>query len=240
MNEPIKIAYHLISKKYIHIDNAENGLACNCICKECNERLEAIQGNERINHFRHHSNINCKGSPESALHELGKQILIDNKEISIPKYGKISYSDPIAEKQFKLIRPDVLAKVEGFYILFEIYVTHAIDTEKEQVLIDEKLNSIEIDLRRAEKLKYSEIKRLVLDEISNKRLIFWNNKDETKSVSTNNLKEQETTISTGEMIAKVIIGVFLGIGVIKVWKYLINGKYKKKKYYKKPRNYRFK
>lgn len=244
MNRTIKIAYHILSEKYIHIDDADNGLACNCICKKCKERLEAIQGKIRINHFRHHSNLNCSGSQESALHELGKQILIENQQISIPKYGIISYSDPIAEKQYESIRPDVFAKVDKQYIFFEIYVTHAVDAEKEKVFIKKKLNSIEIDLQGAEELKYSEIRRLVLDEVNNKRIIFWNKTEDITSIETITETEKETTNSAGDIIVEIIIGGILVIGTYlglkKLFPNLINRTYQKKKYYKKSRNSRFK
>jgi len=74
------IAYHTPSKKYKHIDNVDlisKGLKCECVCLKCGEKLIAVvEVTKKAKHFKHHTNIDCEGSQETALHELGKQILI--------------------------------------------------------------------------------------------------------------------------------------------------------------------
>ena len=49
LSESITLAIHQPSAKIIHIDNALNGLACNCVCQECGGILEAIQGKKGKN-----------------------------------------------------------------------------------------------------------------------------------------------------------------------------------------------
>ena len=104
-NDTIKIAYQKNTKTYKHIDeisNTEKGLKCDCICMNCQEKLEAVidfKDKKRIKFFRHNLNKDCKGAQETALHELGKQILLNNSEILLPNIiGKIKYLDAIAEK----------------------------------------------------------------------------------------------------------------------------------------------
>jgi hypothetical protein len=179
MNNSIKIAFHLSTQKFIHIDNASNGLSCNCECLKCKEKLEAIQGEIRTKHFRHNKNTNCEGSQETALHELGKQILLDNSQITIPDKGTINYSDASAEKQLEAKRPDVTATFDGKLIYFEIYVSHAVDKDKENFFIDGKYKSLEIDLSNHLTSTFDEIKNAVLITTENKRVIYWT--DEMKS-----------------------------------------------------------
>jgi hypothetical protein len=169
----IKIAYNSSSKEFIHIDNAENGLKCNCHCIKCDEPLEARQGPIRKWHFKHHVNLNCTGSQETALHELAKQILLDNTQIQVPGKGLISYTDAIAEQRLEKLRPDISASYEGTPIYFEVFVSNSVNAVKEDFLIEGKHRSIEIDLRDCLELQYSEIKTWILDKIENKRIIFW-------------------------------------------------------------------
>lgn len=169
----IKIAYHPTTEKFIHIDNSDNGLACNCVCLQCNERLEAKQGEIREKHFSHHTILNCEGSQETALHELAKQILVDNLQLNIPERGTVTYSNPVAEKMLEQFRPDVSATYDRKPIYFEIYVTHAVDSGKEKFLKLGKHRSLEIDLSTCTATSFDEIKKLVLKEINNKKVFHW-------------------------------------------------------------------
>jgi hypothetical protein len=171
--------------------------------------LEAIQGVERTWHFRHNTNKNCTGSQETALHELGKQILVNNNQIAIPDHGTITYSDPITEKQFGDIRPDVSANYDGQQIFFEINVTHAVDKEKETFFKKGKHKSVEIDLNRGLTANYDEIQKMVLTEIENKKVVYW---EEGQPNETN---RNNTWIN-------VTLGVIGIIAAYKLWKWLTN------------------
>jgi hypothetical protein len=177
-----KLAYHLPTQMVIHIDKAENGLACNCECTECKERLEAVQGQIREWYFRHDSNTKCRGGQETALHQLGKQILVENNQIAIPEKGLINYSSPIAEKGFYSTRPDVTAIYNEKKIYFEIAVSHFVEKEKEAFFTDGQHKCVEIDLSDADATSYDHIKNLVLFETTNKKLFGW---DRSNTVETN-------------------------------------------------------
>lgn len=169
----IKIAYHPTTNKFLHIDNAENGLACNCVCWKCNERLEAKQGEIREKHFSHHTNLNCEGSQETALHEQAKQILVNNLQLNVPEHGRVTYSNPVAEKILEQFRPDVSATYDGMPIYFEVFVSHAVDSGKEMFFKLGKYRSLEIDLSNCTTTSFDEIKKLVLEEINNKKVFHW-------------------------------------------------------------------
>lgn len=157
----------------MHIDNASNGLSCNCVCLKCGEKLEAVQGAIRTKHFRHHNNKECEGSQETALHELGKQILVENTQIQVPKYGPITYSHPKAEQRIEKIRPDVSAQYQEHSIYFEIFVSHMVDDKKDAYIKEKQFKCVEIDLSSEKSSNYDEIKQNVIESINNKRIIFW-------------------------------------------------------------------
>ena len=173
MNNIVKIALHKPTGTFMHVDNASNGLSCNCECLKCSEKLEAIQGEVRTKHFRHYSKKDCEGSQETALHELGKQILVQNQQIQVPEYGTIDYSDPVSEAKIKDVRPDVTATYDKGPIYFEVFVSNMVDEKKDKYIKANQLKTVEIDLSAAKTLTYYEIKHKVLDAVDNKRIIFW-------------------------------------------------------------------
>lgn len=180
MRPTIKIAYHQKSKTFKHIDSIDNaykGLLCGCACLKCNENLVAVVDvKKRIKHFRHLTNITCEGSQETALHELGKQILLDNTQIILPLYGTIIYHRAAAEQPLENKRPDVSAIFDNLPIYFEILVTNALDNDRRFFYRNGKHRCVEINLSDCKNSTLDEIKNLVLNEIEMKEVIFW--KDE--------------------------------------------------------------
>lgn len=58
---------------FVHIDEVSNGLACDCYCPSCRERLVARNGGvKRIHHFAHASGVDCESAYETMLHQLAK------------------------------------------------------------------------------------------------------------------------------------------------------------------------
>ncbi len=58
---------------FVSVDNVAKGLACNCYCPACKERLVAKNGGaKRIHHFAHASGVDCEGAYETMLHRLAK------------------------------------------------------------------------------------------------------------------------------------------------------------------------
>lgn len=203
MTNIIRIALHKSTGQFIHIDNASNGLSCDCECLKCGEKLEAVQGEIRAKHFRHYTNKECEGSQETALHELGKQILVEHKQIQLPKYGLITYSEPKAEQRFEKIRPDVSAQYQEHLIYFEIFVSHSVDDKKDAYIKGKQMRCVEIDLSSNRTSSYEEIKQKVLTEIETKRIIFWPTDRTEKSTS-------NAEFSLGSILT--FIGIVIGIG----------------------------
>lgn len=179
MTIPIQIAFHKPTNKFIHVDTiipTDKDLRSQCYCLQCDEKLEAVlefKDPTRTPFFRHSKNLSCEGAPETALHELGKQILVENNRINIKNYGIISYSNPVAEKRFEKIRPDVSAMFKGEPIHFEIYVTHAVDAGKAKFLTENKIKSVEINLSNCQTTSFEEIKRMVLEQTELQTVFYW-------------------------------------------------------------------
>lgn len=170
----IKYAFDQLTDKPVFINDAVNGLDCKCKCAKCGERLKAIQGPKNEWHFSHHNNSNCNGGQETIVHQYAKQVIVFGLQMTIPKYGKINYTEAIAEKELISIRPDVTAIYNGQKIYFEIAVKHFIEPEKKSFFINGQYKSVEIDLSNLP-LNSSprEIENAVLNEIKNKKIIFW-------------------------------------------------------------------
>ncbi len=94
----IILGLYTLTNDALHIKDAENGLGCNGICFGCNGQLLANQGKKRDWYFSHHIESFCTGGLETALHKLAKQIIVESKEMILPKYGKIRYQNAILEK----------------------------------------------------------------------------------------------------------------------------------------------
>lgn len=71
----LKIPYGVRDGRIIHIKQAQRGRACGCTCINCNRPLVARKGEFRT-YFAHDFDAsNC--SPESILHKLAKQFILD-------------------------------------------------------------------------------------------------------------------------------------------------------------------
>ena len=153
--------------KIVSINNVPSGKNCNCICTKCKAPLVAKKGYIKEHHFAHLVDSNCKG--ESEFHIQAKeQICRDKfiwlptpKLISIPWDGWIRYAWKYELKKVefqtvekeKLIsnskfRTDLLCThANGKQLVVEIAYTHFLEGSKAQYLIDNKIPSVEIDLR---------------------------------------------------------------------------------------------
>ncbi|MDP5136692.1 hypothetical protein ORJ04_12110 [Rheinheimera baltica] len=148
---------------------AERGLACNCVCPNCNVALEACLGEIRQHYFRHcKDSSDCGVTNESALHAFAKQCLkravgtdkvfkIPRVEVGkvIPKTlsGEISDSVMIAaaeleyrDKNTGTITDVRLTTSNGWVLNVEIKVTHGIDETKATKIVTSKAFTLEISL----------------------------------------------------------------------------------------------
>ncbi len=135
---------------------------------------------------------------------------MDNFQIAIPGHGTISYSEAVAEKRFETKRPDVVATFEEEQIFFEIYVSHAVDTDKEKFFIEGKYKSVEIDLSGCLTSTFDEIKNLVLNETRNKRVIFWQDEElvETKTEKQNAKTTDNSWVGHLILLAIAVLAFF--------------------------------
>ena len=154
--------------KIVSINDAPNGINCNCTCTKCGEPLVAKNNGEVYRHFFSHlADSNCKG--ESEFHIEAKEQIYKDKFIWLPTPKLISFpwdgweyhawhyelkkvEFQTVEKE-KLIgnskfRTDLLCThANGKQLVVEIKYTHAIENSKRIYLQDNKIPSIEIDLR---------------------------------------------------------------------------------------------
>ncbi len=139
------------------IDDVQRGLKCNCTCVDCGSQLIAKKGAVQANHFAHAPDDqkakHCKWSYETELHLLAKEVLNNNKKLTIPIgnfdpynftliFDNVDIETPIDNS--KRI-PDVIGYSKGEQILIEIAVSHFCGTEKTSEYRRLNKNAIEFD-----------------------------------------------------------------------------------------------
>jgi hypothetical protein len=159
------------------IDEVTRGLACDCVCSVCGERLIARQGEVREWHFAHASGADCAGSAESALHAAAKQLLIESGGMTVPEVcirsnvvlpdgrtgtGEVrcqelwlDFESAEAEKPIGNLRPDVVASVGSYKLCIEVAVTHFVGEEKRREFEALCLPAIEINLAGMERERWT-------------------------------------------------------------------------------------
>jgi len=73
-------------KRIRSVDEVARGLACECTCPCCGERVIARQGEVREWHFAHASGADCEHAAESALHLAAKQLLLEGGGLRVPEF----------------------------------------------------------------------------------------------------------------------------------------------------------
>ena len=148
----------------VNILDVEKGLACNCRCPKCNEKLVAKLGQGgRQPHFAHQKDSECQGSYMSALHIMAEQIIFENKSVMAPTYKSISsktltFTKVEVEKRVdrKDLQPDIVGETEdGLRWVIEIKNTHEVDKAKIRKIRESNITCFEIDVSKQtlEKLK---------------------------------------------------------------------------------------
>lgn len=198
MGEPADntlIPFGLRGDRMVAVADVSSGLACGCICPACRSPLVARKGARRRHHFAHAvSNPNCRYGPETAIHRMAKQCLLDARRIALPAFtwtetakdglgqefsesaeiclsSRISFEQAAAEYSFGDLRPDVVGWADGRPLLIEIAVRHPVSGTKLARLREAGLACIEVDLSREgrESLTVDRLRELVVDSISLKR-----------------------------------------------------------------------
>ena len=194
--EEVSLQFARQGDNIVHISEVSKGLACNCICEECDSKLIARKGKVRQHHFAHHEKSDCKGAWETLTHEKAKEVIIEEGYINVPKPDSID----LVPVHFETVEPEVSigsyrADVVGTHksgkrLVIEIAVTHSCESKKIQYFEEEKISSIEIymnDLHSV--LSLEEFKEYVLS--SAQRIWIFNEKH------ANGQKEYEDTSKNG-------------------------------------------
>ena len=153
-----KLKYGLRGDELIHIDDVENGLACNCLCPYCKTQLIAKKGDERVRHFAHYKVVDCNRGGETALHLMAKSIVEQTRKVYVPLVPKTEYDflkrgipleferAVLEEKLSDAIRGDVVLYQGKNMLNVEIKVTHEVDLKKCIELFNLEIPTIEVDL----------------------------------------------------------------------------------------------
>lgn len=165
---------HDAQNRMTFIEDVANGIACGCHCPVCGEALIAKNGGQlKEHHFAHASGSDCAGAYETALHQLSKDIICQEKVIMVPRYLAKSKNDddyePDLEEYEKIdahqirfeaveaeqrndapdIQPDCVGITsDGLRLFIEICVTHAIDKAKRKKIRKGNFDCIEIIIPR--------------------------------------------------------------------------------------------
>lgn len=184
------LTYALHNGELIHIAQVVSGLACDCVCPACGERLIARKGNKVSHHFAHYNADECKFGYETSLHLAAKQIIAESKKIVIPpayldfqEAGKekillseaktIPINDVFLEKGEGDIIPDIILVSGKRRLFLEIYVSHAVDDVKVRKLKNHNVSMIEIDLSKyKEAISKEELIEIIISGEEHKRWIY--------------------------------------------------------------------
>lgn len=158
--------------RMVSVNEVKSGLACDCVCAECGEKLVARKGRVRVAHFAHYANdtlVPCRNGAETALHLMAKQIIADEKCITVPRLTvsgtwrdefnhenleevevtaqKLQHFDSVElEKPLHGFIPDVIGYVDGKPFVIEVVVTNPCKEAKIHKIRGCDISAIEIDL----------------------------------------------------------------------------------------------
>lgn len=145
------------NNQWVHIDDVENGSACNCYCPICNKPLFAKNGGEiREHHFAHSHETDCGNNDETTLHLLAKEIIMEEQCIMLPPSDDKDYPSGLVKlhnlkkEQWDNvygIRPDIEGIMDnGERLIIEFFVSHKVQRKKNDTIVNNNLKCIEIEL----------------------------------------------------------------------------------------------
>ena len=177
--------------KAVHVSQVVSGLACECVCPNCDGRLIARKGKQRAHHFAHASATDsCNKLGESALHLACKAVIEECGEMELPvvryhdgksgAYGsgqvkaptRVSFETVVQEQALGRIIPDITATVKGRTLCVEIKVTHGVSDGKALHYESLGQSAIEIDVSSLPRdASRDAIREHVVDGLDGKRWI---------------------------------------------------------------------
>lgn len=165
MTKEALLSWGVHEGQWRHINDAERGVACRCLCPTCGSPLIAKQGELTAWHYAHLRRSNCQG--ETALHEIGKRVVCDiaaqQTFLQLPENYKgqpaalFCYINEKGNKEYlasakEEVRSgafvhDVIAKGHCFEsLIIEIVVTHKKSSEDITHFKQDGKTVVEIDL----------------------------------------------------------------------------------------------
>lgn len=174
------------SNRFIHVTEAERGLACDCRCAVCDEPVIARQGDVREHHFAHTSNDEpCASSYESDLHRFAKRVIVEANGLVVPVDAAAARVLGLGEDDGLRIllactgieeevavgnrRPDLLAATTaGASVAIEIAYSSFCDPHKCHDYEDMHLPALEIDLRAftPDTFDVARVKHALLEDVA--------------------------------------------------------------------------
>lgn len=155
--------------QFVSPEDVSRGLACNCVCPECGDPVQARHGTERAWHFAHSTSSDCVGAYEKSVHEAAKQLLRDRKELLLPVLSVTveavdAFNRLLRESEtifgakrvnleackygqvFGDVKPDLVGTLRERRLLIEVTVFHRLMPDKQERLEKTGLAILEIDL----------------------------------------------------------------------------------------------
>jgi len=158
------LTYGVFENQLKHVNDVANGLACDCLCPKCFEKLVAKNNlsNKKTPHFAHCSGAECAGAYETALHKLAKEVFFEIKKLRTPDFRRekkyflkegreITFDTVLIEKAVLThtgdeIIADAIGKYKGRNLIVEFANTHFVDDAKKRKIDILNDACIEIDL----------------------------------------------------------------------------------------------
>jgi hypothetical protein len=166
----MKNPYGLKDGRPVSVEDVARGLACGCICPCCSHRLEAHKGELKSHYFAHDDGGECSHAYQTALHILAKDVLAESKRlvlpplllypdaglggwlmrkpfgrVVVPNYTVVEADEVRLEHAIGDVIPDIVFRIRDRILLIEIYVTHAVDSEKRKKIESLGLGAVEYD-----------------------------------------------------------------------------------------------
>lgn len=163
MKSTLLVPFGLKADRLYEPTQVLNGKDCGCVCPACKKPLVAKQ-NAQTPHFAHAKDENCSKGLETAVHLAVKQIIAEKKQVRLPV---MTWKNPLPRKdEAKLLHKQQLIQLESVVLeervddfipdivvisgdttyLVEVAVTHFVDEEKLQKIINRKIPTFEIDV----------------------------------------------------------------------------------------------
>lgn len=146
----MEFALHVKSKEPIHVSNADNGLACGCVCFDCGDRVAAKQGKIKQWHFSHVGLPDglrpCSG--EDVRHKAAKRILAKCKTLRIGENETVRIKSVQLEKKIPGTAriADALVQTDKGLVVVEFFQTHKKDEAWREEVFAQGIQSIEIQI----------------------------------------------------------------------------------------------